>query len=76
MAMRRTKIEMLEIDKIVLYRKAKHIRNAIPNPCSQFLSMLKSSYMLDHIWFDNAIWFHVSIIIFQLFRMHFDLLHR
>ena len=31
---------------------------------------------LDHIRFDNTIWFHVSIIIFQLFSIHFDLLYR
>ena len=31
---------------------------------------------LDHVWFVSAIWFHVSIKIFQLFRIHFDLLCR
>ena len=24
---------------------------------------------LNHVWFDNMIWFHVNIIIFQLFRI-------
>ena len=30
---------------------------------------------LHHVWFVNTIWFHVSMIILQLFRIHCDLLY-